>query len=75
MVGNFINKNFVGVTAKDLSNFNKLPLFAFCFSFISYLFLPLIPSTSQINKWKKERDIQEDEDAIDLNKTPRLSKE
>ncbi|MFN9954026.1 MAG: hypothetical protein ACK55I_13080 [bacterium] len=45
------------MTAKDLSNFNKLPLFAFCFSFISYLFLPLIPSTAQINKWKKERDI------------------
>ena len=35
----------------------------------------LILSIKIFNKWKKERDIQEDEDAIDLNKTPRLSKE
>lgn len=45
-VGAALNKAFVGVTANDLANYKYLPVLGFCFSFLSYIFVPLIPLKS-----------------------------
>jgi len=53
MMGTFINKNFAGVTAKDLSNYPKLCFISFCFSFVGFIFLPMIPLKTDIEKLQK----------------------
>ena len=46
MVGAFLNRQFVGVTAKDLTNYKYLPLIGFFCSFLGYICVPLIPLKS-----------------------------
>jgi hypothetical protein len=45
-VGVALNKAFIGVTAEDLTNYKYLPVLGFCFSFLSYFFVPMIPLKS-----------------------------
>ena len=50
MVGAFLNKTFVGVTADNLTHYPTLTLFAFLCSFLGFLILPLIPLKEDIEK-------------------------
>ena len=47
-VGTLINKYFVGVNKKDLSNYSTLVLIALIGSILVFLILPLIPTKVQI---------------------------
>lgn len=55
MIGVWINKNFVGVTSKNLKNYSTLCFIVFVCSFFGFLVLPLIPLKTQIMEWKEKR--------------------
>jgi len=58
-LGAWINHNFFGVNSKDLTDYKKLQLCGFWMCFLGFLILPLIPLQSQIERFKKERDVEE----------------
>jgi len=58
MVGVWINENFIGVTADDLSKYKYLCLVGFVTSFLGFLILPLIPLKDEIKQYQEERELQ-----------------
>ena len=55
MVGAWINNNFVGVTAEDLTGYATLQLISFGLCFTAFPLQYLIPLKSDIERWQKER--------------------
>ena len=51
-MGTLINKQFVGVTKKDLSGYSTLCLIAFICSLVTFVLLPLIPTKKQLADYK-----------------------
>ena len=51
MVGVWINEQFVGVTAEDLSKYKNLCLISLAMSFLGFVILTLIPLKEDIAKW------------------------
>lgn len=58
MIGVWINEQFVGVTADDLSKYKQLCLVSLITSFLGFLILPLIPLKEDIQKYQEERELQ-----------------
>lgn len=54
-MGTLINKQFVGVSKKDLSGYSTLCLIAFICSLVTFVLLPLIPTKKQLADYKQER--------------------
>jgi len=59
VVGALVNKKLVGVTASDLSSYYKLALITFLSSFLGFLILPLIPLQTDIERYRKERQLKQ----------------
>lgn len=58
MIGVWINEQFVGVTADDLSKYKVLCLISFATSFLGFLILPFIPLKEDIQKYQTERELK-----------------
>ena len=55
MVGVAVNQKFVGVTADDLSGYNKLCLINFGMSFLALPMLYMVPLREDIDRWQAAR--------------------
>mmetsp|Transcript_29038 Transcript_29038/g.43792 ORF Transcript_29038/g.43792 Transcript_29038/m.43792 type:complete len:167 (+) Transcript_29038:1222-1722(+) len=51
MVGVWMNEQFIGVTAENLSNYKQLCMIGLITSFLGFLILPLIPLKADIQKF------------------------
>jgi len=51
MIGVYINKKFVGVTADDLSGYSTLCAIGIMTSFLGFFVVPLIPLKDDITEW------------------------
>ena len=56
MVGVYLNKRFVGVTANDLSGYQNLCFIGIISSFCGFFILRLIPLKDDINAWQQSRE-------------------
>lgn len=56
MIGVYMNKRFVGVTADDLSGYPQLCIIGIITSFFGFLVIPLIPLKDEITTMQTERE-------------------
>lgn len=58
MIGVWLNEQFVGVTADDLSKYKMLCLISLLTSFLGFLILPFIPLKEDIQKYQSDRELK-----------------
>lgn len=61
MIGTLVNKQLAHVTAGDLSNYYKLMIVSFVSSFLGFFILPLIPLQGDIERYRQERSVKEED--------------
>ena len=61
MVGVWINEQFFGVTAEDLSQYKNLCLVGVLTSFLGFLVVPMIPTKQEIQAYQDAREKQADD--------------